>query len=122
MPAKSLSAELQLPGTVIAWTALLVGTLDIVAAFVDYWLATGRGPEGVLRYVASGAFGSAAFTGGICMIWYGLLFHYMIAAAWTALFFWAVYKAAAVSAQPPAYRVHVRVDYMGADEHGAVAA
>jgi hypothetical protein len=97
MPAKSPSTKLHLPGTVIVWAALLVGTLDICSAFADYWLATGRGPEGVLRYVASGAFGSAAFTGGNSMIWYGLLFHYVIAAAWTVLFFWLYRKLALLS-------------------------
>ena len=66
---------------------LIVGTLDILAAFADYYIATGKGPEGVLRFIASGVFGKAAFTGTTIMIWLGLLFHFIIAFGLTIFFF-----------------------------------
>ncbi|HEX6915566.1 MAG TPA: hypothetical protein VF145_10015 [Chitinophagaceae bacterium] len=69
---------------------LLAGTLDILAAINSYYLRRGRGPEGVFRYIASGAFGSKAFTGGGEMIVAGIIFHYLIAFGFTILFF-AVY-------------------------------
>jgi hypothetical protein len=71
-------------------TGLLVGTLDITAACVQFYLKTGKGPEPVLRYIASGAFGPEAFSGGNIMLFWGLFFHYLIAMSFTFLFFWLV--------------------------------
>jgi hypothetical protein len=39
----------------------IVGTLDIVAAAIYFFQATGSNPLNVLKYVASGVFGMAAF-------------------------------------------------------------
>ncbi len=69
---------------------LLVGTLDIIAACVHYFIKTGKGAEMVLQYIASGVFGEAAFIGGDIMIAWGLLLHYIIAVSFAFLFF-AVY-------------------------------
>ncbi len=66
---------------------LLVGTLDISAASLQSYIKTGKGPAGILKYVASGAFGNAAFSGGAGMIICGLLFHYLIALSFTYFFF-----------------------------------
>ncbi len=66
---------------------LLVGTLDITAACLHYYIKTGRGPAGVLKYVASGVFGQAALTGGDTMPAWGLLFHYIMALAFSYFFF-----------------------------------
>src|SRR5262252_5521877 len=71
----------------ILLVGLLVGALDILTAFADYFLATGNGPEGVLKFIASGVFGRAAFKGGANMIISGLLFHFLIAYFFTLLFF-----------------------------------
>jgi hypothetical protein len=68
-------------------TGLLVGTLDIIAAFTNVYIASGRGPEGVLRYIASGVFGEQAFSGPGSMMLWGLLFHYIIAFACTVVFY-----------------------------------
>jgi hypothetical protein len=68
---------------------LLVGTLDISAATISYVSATGDSPANLLRYVASGAFGAAAFDGSLSMAIWGLVFHYCIAHAFTVLFFFA---------------------------------
>lgn len=67
--------------------ALLVGTLDIAAASVQYFIKTGNSPVNVLRYIASGAFGKNAYSGGSAMIAWGLFFHYLIAAVFSFLFF-----------------------------------
>lgn len=66
--------------------ALLAGTLDITAACIQYYIVTGKNPEGVLRYVASGAFGSDANSGTIMLFW-GLLFHFIAAFSFTFIFF-----------------------------------
>jgi hypothetical protein len=67
----------------------LVGTFDIVAALLYYYIKTGnREVFNVLKYVASGFFGKNALTGDALVIVAGLLFHYFIAFVFTALFFW----------------------------------
>lgn len=68
-------------------TGLLVGTLDILAAFLHYYVKTHKNPISVLYYVASGAFGDRAYEGGLSMAVWGLLFHFLIAFAFTGLFF-----------------------------------
>lgn len=72
----------------ILFAGLLVGSLDIISAFVDYYIQSGKGPEGVLKFVASGMFGASAFSGGAMIIFLGLLFHYIIAFCFTLFFFW----------------------------------
>jgi hypothetical protein len=67
-----------------AW--FLAGSLDILSAFVDYYLRTGKGPAGVLKFIASGIFGKEAFDND-SMIWIGLLLHFIIALFFTILFF-----------------------------------
>lgn len=71
----------------IAWVGLLAGTLDILSACLQAYIARGITPETVLRFIASGAFGKPAFTGGWEMPLTGLLFHYIIAYSFTILFF-----------------------------------
>jgi uncharacterized membrane protein YagU involved in acid resistance len=67
---------------------LLVGTLDISAALFYYYIRTGKDPENVLRFVASGVFGKDAFSGGTIMSIYGLAFHFLNAFLFTVFFFW----------------------------------
>ncbi len=85
----SQSSSLANPGArkavLFAW--LTAGSLDILTAFVHYYLKTGKNPFGVLNYVASGVFGTSAFTGGTAMAVWGLVFHYIIAFSFTLLFF-----------------------------------
>ncbi|MEJ1240855.1 hypothetical protein WBG78_22105 [Chryseolinea sp. T2] len=68
----------------LAW--LIVGTLDITAAVIQT-LINGRNPLMMLKFIASGVFGSDALAGGNGYAVLGLLFHYMIAGIWTWLFF-----------------------------------
>lgn len=65
----------------------VAGTLDISAACIQYYIRTGKNPENVLRFVASGVFGKDAFTGGSLMSFCGLLFHFLIAFSFTVFFF-----------------------------------
>jgi hypothetical protein len=66
---------------------LIAGTLDICAAMLSVYIRTGKGPEVIFRYIARGAFGDAAKTGGGEYIVAGILFHYLIAFGFTILFF-----------------------------------
>jgi hypothetical protein len=68
--------------------ALLVGTLDILAACIQFYLKTNKGPVPIFKYIASGVFGEKAFTDGNIMIICGLLLHYFIAFIFTFFFFW----------------------------------
>lgn len=78
-------------------TGLIVGTLDILAAMVHYFIKTGKNGLNVLKFVASGVFGNSAFTGGNDMMLYGLLFHYCIALTFTFFFFGIYSKIPALS-------------------------
>jgi hypothetical protein len=73
--------------TILA-AGLLVGGLDILSAFTDYYIATGRNPARVLKFIASGIFGKKALADGTSMIAAGLLFHFIIAFSFTIFFFW----------------------------------
>ncbi len=68
-------------------SGLMVGTLDILAAFIQFYVKTQKNPMAVLHFIASGVFGKDAFTGGSKMAAFGLLFHYLIAFGFTLLFF-----------------------------------
>ena len=68
-------------------TGAIAGTLDILAACISAYIQRGMSPERLLQFVASGLFGTDAFTGGFSMAIIGLVMHYMIATSWTVLFF-----------------------------------
>ncbi len=73
---------------IILTAGLIAGTLDISAAFLQFYIKTGKNPLVILKYIASGAFGPTARSGGTgAMVW-GLVFHYMIAFGATLFFFW----------------------------------
>lgn len=66
---------------------LLAGTLDILAAFTQFYIMTGKSPLIVLKYIASAVFGrDRAYAEGYSMIFLGLLFHYLIALSFALLF------------------------------------
>jgi hypothetical protein len=68
---------------------LLVGTLDISAAIIQT-LVNKRDVVKLFQFIASGVFGTAqSFSGGLTFALYGLIFHYIIAFAWTVIFFTA---------------------------------
>ena len=67
-------------------SGILVGILDGAAAVIQT-LAYGGDPVMVFQFIASGVFGNDAFSGGLPMAFYGLIFHLCIAMTWTTLFF-----------------------------------
>lgn len=71
----------------VLFSGLLVGTLDLLSAFVDVYLSSGRNPLLVLNYIASAVFGPRARNGGGLMQLFGLLCHYIIAYSFTLVFF-----------------------------------
>jgi len=72
----------------ITKAGLLAGTLDILCAFAQFYIRTGKNPPAVLKFIASGVFGKAALAGGTEMALLGLLFHFIIAFTWTIIFFY----------------------------------
>ena len=76
----------------IFWGGLIAGTIDICAAFLTAWLRRGVSPAALLRFVASGLLGPAAFTGGAKTALLGLALHFLIATVATALFYFASRK------------------------------
>ena len=87
MPASDPPVYRRNPLPWILAAGFVAGTLDITAACTQYYIKTGKGPAGVLRYVASGIFGRPALSGGDAMAAWGLLFHYLIAFLFTIFFF-----------------------------------
>jgi uncharacterized membrane protein YagU involved in acid resistance len=78
---------------VVLTTGLLAGTLDAIAASVQFYIKTGRNPITIFRYIASAAFGKKAYEGSYYgMAAWGLFFHFLIAMSFT-LFFFLVYPA-----------------------------
>ncbi len=74
----------------IVLAGLLVGSLDIIAALVQFYIKTGKDPLIVLKYIASAIIGKDAYPGGNKMAAMGLLLHFLVALAWT-LFFFLIY-------------------------------
>src|SRR5580704_6560730 len=65
------------------WLCLLTGTLDGILSFI---LSYPTSPDLSYRYIASGLFGMAAFTANYMVFW-GVLFHYLVASTFSAVFF-----------------------------------
>ena len=73
----------------ITW--LIAGTLDLSGAYIVHGLIMGDATfTGILKYIASAAFGKEAFAGGSNMVFAGILFHYFIALCFT-VFYYIVY-------------------------------
>jgi hypothetical protein len=69
-----------------AW--LIVGTLDITAATINYMIGGGTDPVNILVYISSGIFGMDAFKmDRTSMAILGMACHYFIAFSWTLVFF-----------------------------------
>ena len=74
-------------GVWLVVSALVAGTCDICYATGFSYLRSGVAPSRVLDFVASGALGADAYTGGTATAAIGLAFHYLIALMFTAFFF-----------------------------------
>lgn len=73
--------------TTICLAGLLAGLLDGATASMMYFITTGNNPTMVFQYIASAIFGRKAFTGGLGMAAWGLLFHLLIALIFAGFFF-----------------------------------
>jgi hypothetical protein len=70
----------------IAW--LVAGTLDMLGAILVYTVILKKtSAEKIVRGIASGVFKKQAMTGGTDMLFYGVLFHYLIALVFTVFYF-----------------------------------
>jgi len=71
--------------------ALIVGTLDICAAFIQVYAQSGKPPfKPVLNFIAAGLFGKNSGLSEGATITAGLLIHYFVATAFTFFFFLVV--------------------------------
>lgn len=70
---------------VVLMLGLLVGTLDITGAIINYVIATGKNPIAIFRYIASALFDTSMPALFLAVM--GLIMHYCIALGWTVLFF-----------------------------------
>ncbi len=87
MPKSSLSYPGAKKAILTAW--LVAGTLDLLAAFTQFYIKTGKSPAPIiLKYIATGVFGPDAMKGGIDMMFWGLVFHFFIALGCVLAFFW----------------------------------
>lgn len=76
------------PSKTIFFAWLVAGTLDLLGAIFVYSAVLQKTTaEKIVRGIASGVFKKQASTGGTEMILYGIGFHYLIALAFTILFF-----------------------------------
>jgi uncharacterized membrane protein YagU involved in acid resistance len=72
----------------ILLAGLVAGTLDMLGAILVYVVIMQKTTaEKLVRGIASGAFKKDAFSGGTEMIIYGVAFHFLIAFAFTILYF-----------------------------------
>jgi hypothetical protein len=66
----------------------MVGSLDILGAILVYcvWLRQ-LSVERLLQGIASGIFRKEAYSGGLTMAFYGLIFHFVIACSFSSAYF-----------------------------------
>ena len=69
-------------------SGFLAGSLDLLAT-LTLMSTQGVRIQRVLQFIASGAFGTAAFEGGSRMAAAGLLFHFFIAGSVAWFYYWA---------------------------------
>ncbi len=70
----------------VAIGTVAVALLDATDGVVYFWLTAHLNPIQVLQYIASGAFGAAAYTGGLATAFAGLVFHFVISCAAVCVF------------------------------------
>ena len=78
------SAQLKSPRAIsplmygVAVGTVAVALLDATDGVIYFWLTAHLNPIEVLQYIASGAFGPAAYRGGLATAFAGLVFHFII--------------------------------------------
>ena len=88
------------PARAILYGTLVVGTLDIVDAFVFFGWRSGTTPVRILQSIASGWLGRAAYTGGAGVGALGAITHYFIAFGIVATYFVVSRRVAVVTRHP----------------------
>lgn len=100
------------PAAALALGALVVGSLDILDAFV-FWAVRGVRPSRVLQGIASGLLGRASFSAGAWSILLGLVLHFFIATVVVLVYYVAARRLAALHRKPllwgPLYGIAVFV-------------
>jgi MFS-type transporter involved in bile tolerance (Atg22 family) len=72
----------------ILWLGFVTGTLDAMAAIIWSYVINKKIVTGIIfKFIAYGAFGQAAMNGGNEMVVAGIVFHYVIAFAFTMAFY-----------------------------------
>jgi hypothetical protein len=82
----------------IGFGTLAVALLDATDGVIYAWFAFKQNPVQVLQWIASGALGSSAFSGGLGTAFLGLLMHFVISLAFVALFVFAYLRVPAIRA------------------------
>jgi hypothetical protein len=85
-PSKTSSNKLLFQRILLA--GIIAGALDAAAAIIDFYVATGKNPAGIFKYIASGVFGKQAHLSSQSMVIFGVLFHFLIAIIFSAFYFW----------------------------------
>jgi hypothetical protein len=62
----------------IVFTGLFVGTLDAIAAIINFTIQGGKDPVKIFNLIASGVFGNTAVEGGFVYAKYGFVFNNLI--------------------------------------------
>lgn len=73
----------------ILLSGIVAGILDCFSAVV---FLGKMNFSGVWKFVASGYFGKAAFSGGVDMVIFGLIFHFIIALFWAVTYYFVFAK------------------------------
>ena len=71
----------------ILFAGFIAGTLDALAAIINFYVATGKNPLIVFVFIASGVLGKQAYSDGQSIALLGLFFHYIIAIMFSAFYF-----------------------------------
>jgi hypothetical protein len=89
------------PARAIGLGGLVVGTLDILDAFVFFWMRFGVRPTRILQSIAAGLVGrEAAVAGGMATAALGLALHFVIALGVVAVAVFAARQAPAIARRP----------------------
>ena len=87
MPQPTASPR-RFPAKIILLAWLVAGTLDMLGAILVYTVILKKtSADKIVRGIASGVFKKQAMTGGTEMLFFGILFHYLIAFAFTVFYF-----------------------------------
>lgn len=85
----------------ILYGTLTVGALDLIDAFVFFYLRSGARPTAILHSIASGLLGSeAARSGGLLTAALGFFLHFLIAFIIVSIFFLASRRIAILRSRP----------------------